>query len=401
MSGTTLLEQLIKDDSRPIYGAVVLQVRSGKVSEKIIVGPDISSKTRFRIASISKFVASMAFAKLAASGDIDLDRDVSAWLGFNLRHPRFLNSPITLRQLLSHTSTLRDATAYSMPMPHTIDEFFRPGSVWYEDGAHFGRENCHPGEFFTYCNFNYGVAASVLEKMTGERFDLYMRKKIFEPLGIASSYNVALFSAEQIQQLSPIFRLQDGVWRPQVDDHHGVVPLPLSIVENPDVHEKFEERFGDIKPISDLENYQLGSNGTLFSPQGGLRISADELLVIMQHVCHAARGNELWVDHLIQPNWKFTEPTPNGDNYGGLMTDWGLGTHLFARQLSWLGDGYSNYIGHLGEAYGLLSGLLFDPITTNGLIYIIAGTSYSPEENPGRKSAFTAWEEAIIEEWLP
>ncbi|MEM9777358.1 MAG: serine hydrolase domain-containing protein [Chloroflexota bacterium] len=400
-SGDTQLDQLINDPKWPTYGAAVIQVKSGEVVAKACAGPSISIHTRFRIASISKFVAAMAFAKLAATGKLDLNQDVSDWLGFELRHPRFPNDPITLTHLLSHTSTLRDATAYSMPMPHTVDEFFRPGAVWYEDGAHFGTEDFSPGQFFTYCNLNYGIAASVLEKVTGRRFDLYMREAIFEPLGISPSYNVSLFTTEQIQTLSPLFRLRDGVWQPQVDDHKGVVPAPLSIIENPDVHEKFVERFGDIRPKSDLENYELGTNGTLFSPQGGLRISAVELLVIMRHVSAAFQAGEPWVAELIRPNWRSNDSGSNGDNFGGLMTDWGVGTHLFDRQLGWLEEPHPNFVGHLGEAYGLLSGLLFDPNSGDGLIYIIPGTSGSPEENPGRKSAFSAWEEVIIEEWLP
>lgn len=386
---------------QPIYGAVVIQVKGGEIAAEVCAGPNISAKTRFRIASISKFVAAMAFAKLAAAGDLDLNKDVSEWLGFKLRHPQFPNHPITLTHLLSHTSTLRDATAYSMPRPYKISEFFRPGTVWYENGAHFGTEKPPPGRFFTYCNLNYGVAASVLEKVTRQRFDLYMRQAIFEPLGISPSYNVALFTPAQIDMLSPLFRFQDGAWRPQVDDHMGVVPAPLSIIENPDVHEKFAARFRHVRRQSDLENYELGTNGTLFSPQGGLRISAAELLVIMRHVSAAYQANEPWVAELVRPVWQLNSNRSNGDDFNGLMTDWGLGTHLFNRQLGWLNNARPNLIGHLGEAYGLLSGLLFDPSSGDGLIYIVPGTSGSPEQNPGRQSPFSVWEEVIIEEWHP
>ena len=351
---------------------------------------------RFRIASISKFVMSMLVAQLAAENQLDLNADVSQWLGFDLRHPHFSNDPIMLTHLLSHTSTLRDATAYSMPLPQKLREFFEPGTVWYEDGAHFGTAEARPGEFFTYCNLNYGVAATVLEAVTGRRFDLLMRERLFEPIGIKPSYNTALFTADEIQDLAPILRLKNGEWVPQVDDHQGIVPAPLSMVENPDVHEKYQERFGHIRPSSDLDSYEPGTNGTLFSPQGGLRISADELFVLARYFCDEHQRGAAWTRLMVRPVWGLNTAGSNGDNYAGLMTDWGFGTHLFKRQLGWLGAGFENTIGHLGDAYGLLSGLLFDPDSGDGVIYIIGGTSVGVDENPGRDSAFTAWEENIL-----
>ncbi len=398
--GATVFDQLIDDPAKPISGLAVIKFKQGQIVFQGGWGQHGATHKRFRIASISKFVMSMLVAQLAAENRLDLDADVSHWLGFELRHPKFPNDPITLTHLLSHTSTLRDATAYSMPLPHQIYEFFEPGSVWFEDGAHFGAEDARPGEFFTYCNLNFGVAATVLEAVTGRRFDLLMRERLFEPLGIKPSYNTGLFTADEIQDLAPILRLKNGAWVTQVDDHKGVVPKPLSVIENPDVHEKYAEAFGHIRPSSDLESYELGTNGTLFSPQGGLRVSADELFVLAKHFCDAYQANEPWAKLMVRPVWRLNEAGSNGDNYAGLMTDWGLGTHLFKRQLAWLGPSFENYIGHLGDAYGLLSGLLFDPEKGDGMIYIIGGTSCAVEENPGRESAFTAWEEVVLRKLL-
>ncbi len=396
-----MFDQFLNHPTKPISGLSVIRFKQGEISFKGGWGQHGATYKRFRIASISKFVMNMVVAQLAAEDQLDLDADVSRWLGFELRHPNFPQSPITLTHLLSHTSTLRDATAYSMPLPHKVRAFFEPGTVWFEDGAHFGVENGRPGEFFAYCNLNYGVAATVLEAVTGRRFDLLMRERLFGPLGIQPSYNTAMFTAAEIQDLAPILRLHNGVWRPQVDDHQGEVPKPLSMVENPDVHEKYMERFGHMRPSSDLASYELGTNGTLFSPQGGLRISAEELFVLARYFCKAHRSGEAWTRLMTRPVWQLNGSGSNGIDFAGLMTDWGLGTHLFKRQLSWLGADFDGWLGHTGEAYGLLSGLLFDPESGDGMIYIIGGTSGSPEENPGRESAFTAWEEEILKNLFP
>lgn len=394
-----MFESLLNHPEKPVSGLAVIQFKGGEITHRAGYGLHGSPSTRFRIASISKFVMTMAVAQAAEAGLLDLDADVSKLLGFKLRHPAYPTSPITLTHLLSHTSTLRDATAYSMPLPHKIQEFFEPGTPWFEDGDHFSPEDeGPPGRFFAYCNLNYGVAASVLEKVTGQRFDLYMREKIFEPLGIRPSYNVSLFTPAEIADLAPIVRLQDGAWRPQVDDHRGIVPPPLSVIENPDVQEKYVERFGNIRPSLDLAGYELGSNGTIFSPQGGLRISADELFVIFRYFSESYQAGAAWTRTMLNPIWR--HDGSNGNNYAGLMQAWGLGTHLFESQLAGLGIINRNLVGHLGDAYGLLSGLLFDPESEDGLIYIIGGTSCPLEEHPGRHTSFSAWEEEILQQLL-
>ena len=60
-----------------------------------------------RIASISKLVVAVGVMKLVEQGTLDLDGDVSRWLGWSLRNPSFPDRPITLRQLLSLTSSVR------------------------------------------------------------------------------------------------------------------------------------------------------------------------------------------------------------------------------------------------------------------------------------------------------
>jgi len=70
-----------------------------------------------RIASISKTVVAIGVMKLVESGELDLDSYGSAYLGCALRNPAFPDRPISLRQLLSHTSSIRDHDdQYAVPL---------------------------------------------------------------------------------------------------------------------------------------------------------------------------------------------------------------------------------------------------------------------------------------------
>ena len=60
--------------------------------------------TRLRVASVSKMFTVFGVMQLVEAGKIDLDEDVSRYLGFELRNPNFPDEKITVRMLASHTS---------------------------------------------------------------------------------------------------------------------------------------------------------------------------------------------------------------------------------------------------------------------------------------------------------
>src|SRR5204862_7766988 len=102
-----------------------------------------------RIASVSKLVVAIGVMKLVEQGAIDLDEDVSRYLDWPMRNPAFLDRPITMRMLLSHTSSLRDGDdAYVIPLGKSVKDAVADPSVW--DSAHA------PGEgYFAYSNMNF------------------------------------------------------------------------------------------------------------------------------------------------------------------------------------------------------------------------------------------------------
>src|SRR3954469_4910623 len=83
-----------------------------------------------RIASISKLVVALGVMRLVEQGRLDLDRDVSDYLGSRLRNPAFPDRPITLRLLLSHRSSLRDGVDYAIPLGKTLREALAQREAW-------------------------------------------------------------------------------------------------------------------------------------------------------------------------------------------------------------------------------------------------------------------------------
>ena len=97
----------------------------------------VTEDTKFRVASVSKMFTVFSIMQLVEQGKINLDEDVSKYLGFKLRNPNFPDEKITVRMLASHTSTLRDGKNYILPQDLSLEEFFKPEGKYFENGAHF------------------------------------------------------------------------------------------------------------------------------------------------------------------------------------------------------------------------------------------------------------------------
>ncbi|WP_262915187.1 serine hydrolase domain-containing protein [Niabella ginsengisoli] len=126
----------------------------------------------FRIASISKSFSATAIMQLIAKKKISLDDDVSKLIGFTVRNPQYPEIVITCKMLLSHRSSLNDSNGY-----FTLDSInpakTANASKCYNDYA--------PGTKYQYCNLNFNIIGTIIERLSGERFDQYI-KKIFSIL---------------------------------------------------------------------------------------------------------------------------------------------------------------------------------------------------------------------------
>jgi len=195
----TRMRQLLSDPAHPVLTAALGIVREGKVlfseavGSKQLGGESASAQTKYRIASISKLVTAVGVWQLIEQGLIDPEADVSGYLGFALRNPHYPDTPITVKMLLSHTSSIRDGGipgSYNIPAGHAISEFFTPGMPCYNPNG-WAPAGQAPGVYFAYCNMNYCLLGTVIERVSGERFDRYMKHHIFVPMGLSCSFHVA------------------------------------------------------------------------------------------------------------------------------------------------------------------------------------------------------------------
>ncbi|MDO8073695.1 serine hydrolase [Janthinobacterium sp. SUN176] len=389
------LAAIVDDAAHPLASLSVLAIRHGKVSYQqqfgyrhIATTPadslPVTPATLFRIASVSKMMTTLGLMRLVEQGKLSLDQDVGIYLGFSLRNPHFPQQPLTLRSLLSHTSSLRDAGGYAWGPERSLRDVFTAGgdSMWDRAAA--------PGRYFTYANLNWGVIGTVMEKVTGERFDLLMRRLLLDPLDVRGGYNPAAFSPEEVANTATLYRkrtLETEVWQP-----HG----PW-IAQADDFYQR---------PPAGMASYVIGSNATVFSPTGGLRISAAGLGKVMQMLLDGGRYQD---QQLLQPasialmfgrQWQLAPDASNGDSERGLYRAWGLGNQQFdavAGQGNGLVEGAGfTAVGHLGDAYGLVSAFVLDFKNRNGMVMLVGGTGSDPERYPGTYSAMGRNEELIL-----
>ena len=169
-----------------IPGAVVTVVKDGQVvtargygwadtgasgGQPVAVDPQ---KSLFRVASVSKIPTSIAAMQLVEQGKVDLDADISAYLDFEIE--RRFDEPLTLRHLLTHSAGFdekgsltktTDLEAYVKNDPPT--QAFAPGTT--------------PG----YSNYGMALAGYIVQRVSGQPFETYVREHVLEPAGMTTS----------------------------------------------------------------------------------------------------------------------------------------------------------------------------------------------------------------------
>ncbi len=368
-------------------GSLVVFCENG-ILESLAIGKsdfyrdiDMTEDSKYRIASISKTITAIGVMQLEEQGLLDLDDDISTILGYDVENPNFPSSPITVRMLLSHTSSIIDGPTYNAFLSATINnnpipnlsEILTPGGAFYSSTQF---NNIEPGTYFNYSNINYVILGTLIEKVSQVRFDVYCKENISDPLQIDASFNVN--DLNDINEVAVIYRKPGGIWTAQVDDYMGIQPIHTNIAD-----------------------YIPGTNGGRFGPQGGYRCSAKDLAKIFLVLMNQGSfdGATLLTpescDAMLANEW--TYDGSNGNNLGGLFLSWGLGIH---RITSTPGSdivlpGSSNMYGHAGEAYGLVSDAFFDFDRKVGIVYLTNGVGIGYQTNGN--SAFYTIEQEVFE----
>jgi CubicO group peptidase (beta-lactamase class C family) len=406
---------IVNTPGRELSSLAAVVVRDGRLVYSTAIGRsyidtangakhrDASVDSLYRIASISKMMVALGVVKLVDDGKLDLDRDVSDYFGYTVRNPNFPDAKITLRMLMSHTSSLRDGGGYNFPESVHLRDVLVPGGTRYGTGAMWAKDRA-PGAYFTYCNFAWGLIATAMERATGERFDRLMQRVLFAPMGVTATFDPASFTPAQLANVATLYRKRTevngkevwntaGPWVAQVDDYSKDAPKPRG-----------------------SDAYAIGTNGSVYGPQGGLRISANDLakimLMLMNDGVHDGRVvlSTRAVELLKAEQWRYEKAAFSGkgnradddEGVGGLFNAFALGPQIFLDLSNGRngdrvveGGGFVGY-GHLGNAYGLTSAFILDPKTKNGMIFLVGGIASDPDKDTGAFSAFYRYEERIL-----
>ena len=350
---TQRLTQLMKD--YPIMGLSVAVVKEGKVVHTQALGwkeegkEPLETTDLFRIASISKSFTVTALFQLIERGLISLDDDVSDLIGFQIRNPKFPNTVITLRMLLSHTSSINDQQGY-----FTLDAIHpEKNSAWQEAYNAYA-----PGEGYQYCNLNFNLAGAILEKYSGLRFDTYIQENILKPLRLYGGYDVDKLDKSRLATLYTYQR-----------DSSKFIPSPAAYVS------KSEE----------LKTYIPGYSTPIFSPTGGMKISAPDLAkYLLLHMNYGKVGKVRLISSAHSQEMQ--TPLSSDENYG--LALWKTDVLIPGVAL----------VGHTGSAYGLYSALFFNPEEKFGFVVISNGCDPTVEE--GYIRVIRRAIQILYEEWI-
>ncbi len=337
------ISKIMKDQD--IIGMSVAVVKHGKLMYANSFGYNNIDQVRmlknddiFRIASISKSFSATSIMQLVDAKKLSLDDDFGKLVGFRIRNPKFPDKVITLRMVMSHTSSINDSQGYFNL--DVINPDKNPNwAKCYNDYA--------PGADYEYCNLNYNMVGTVIERVSGERFDNYVKNHILKPLNLYGGYNVDSLDNQKFVTLYD-YDAKNQKFSP-----------------SPQAYASRRE---------DISKYIMGYSTPIFSPTGGMKISAIDLAKYMIMHMHRGKANGT---RIISKKSSETMQTKiaNVENYG-----LALGTN---REDIIPGE---KMTGHTGSSYGLYSTMFFNQKKDFGFVVIINGSSTANKYTQGLRT---------------
>lgn len=322
------LAKVLKNQSA--MGASIAIIQNGQVAYHFEYGyankddkKYVTEDTKFRIASVTKVFTSMLAMKQVDEGILDLDKDISDYLGFKVRNPSFTKEPITTRMLLTHTAGLVDRSKmYTNNIKVTL-----------KDKNHF---NSQPGKTFLYSNLGMGVAGAVIESTSKQYISEYARDKFFQPMGIDAAYDAKYLSDKKM--------VADCYAGGKIDASNRFLTRAQSTG----------------KPGA---TYHLGA--------GGLLISSKDLAAVFSILLNNGQYNGQQILSQNALNEMLTKQCETKKNF-----EQDIGIRKFEK----LVDNRDMYY-HNGTAYGILSLMALDMNDKSGVVIITSGANSTRNEN--------------------
>lgn len=309
-----------------VLGSALLLSDSEKESELYVSHPGLAHfsgrKVFFRTASITKIATALLAMKMAEIGLLDQDAPLCSDHSFFSQFPEI--RMLTVRQLLSHTSGLKD--------PPNLDLLLSERATLYD--ALKSSSFDPSGLYFHYSNLGYGLIGSLAECIYDLPISEIMRREIFDPL------------------------------------HMNATLDPFSLVENSimPVNRVFPFRSGKDIRIPSVSEYDYNRTEPFYHyglTSGGMYSDAGSVLKLLNCIKNDGEG-------FIGAEYIRMMRTKHAD-YGKTAPDLSYGLGLLLIHNSGISD--SPVIGHQGFAYGCVNGAFFDCETGNIFIFLNGGCS--------------------------
>ena len=189
MDKKTMMEKLAREaNEKGGFNGVWLYAENGEIVSNGACGwvdaentLPMQEDTIFEMASVTKQFTAAAIMLLVREGKLSVDDEYTKY------YPEYPYKGVTVRNLLTHTSGLPegletdDFVCPAWENEHRIP----PCSEMLSFLVGYGKEaGCAPGERFEYNDINYCLLANLVEKLSGEKFEDFLKKNIFEPAGM-------------------------------------------------------------------------------------------------------------------------------------------------------------------------------------------------------------------------
>lgn len=325
---------------RDIVGGAVIIARDGQILYSYDYGykkasrrDEVTLDTCFHAASVTKMVSAVGLMQLLEDYDIPLDTPVKDIVDIPVVNPAFPEADITIRQVLSHTSSF------------VQNQYLTPD--WAKltlDNSYFSAEHA-PGTAYAYANMNGGLIGAMIEAISGKSVNTYMQEHVFIPLKINAAYHAALL--------------------PDKAD------VSAKLKKNGKNYRTAEDEFKTFKDYDDsclpAAHTDITSGSLYISPNGLIRI-----LMLLEN------GGELDGAHLLTEDTVKLMMTPQHLIEGSSVTGespYGLCITSVA------GMPGGTWYGHQGMWQGLTSNAYFQPDT--GLCVVVFANGYKANKKDG------------------
>ena len=299
---------------------------------------------------MTKLISAVGVMQLYDRGRIQLDAPIGELLPFPVVNTTCAELPITPRQVLSHTTGLKQTQSTQINWEY----------VSARSTETLFKTNARPGMSYAYSNENGGLFGAMIEAASGQSVNSYMAEPVFGPLGVNAAYTMSLL--------------------PDRSDVSNQISKTGMNLMSPDraAEADYEDTCDPAKHLS----YTVG----------GLYISANGLDRIGQMLC-----NEGWLDgrRILDPATVRLMQQDQREPSGSTVyceSEYGLGIHRIK-------DRYGNtWYGHQGMKDGLSSDLFYLP--EQGLVVTVIANGYlALKEGDLVSIAIRTMEHALDTDW--